>query len=386
MKNKEMAFLDSKAISAKGRPQIDIWDIDTHRILNRVEGKNHVFDCALKATNWSGCISKSMLCLTDSTREIDTQIPYVMGKVVGCGFPSQDGAGLYQGAYNAANQVLSTRTDNTVTWKFQYDFTSAQCNATIGTLGLTNQFGSAKSTHFSAYSSTYASNSQYFCDGRYQYTGVKTGVILKSDIYTGHEASIDLSSILGTSSSGYLYVGYEPETGYYHVYKFYNTPQWFVFSDNTFSSLLATYNVTFGDIAGYSFFVHNGQAYCLTSDHYQVLDYINNNSAGNFTLNAADLSATSYGNNYGYSSCIFVKGTNIATSTGLLNASTLKYDAFFNNGGFNSICPLESERLLYNLHDCTYNCAVSAYKLPEPVTKTSSNGMTVTYELEVTYQ
>jgi hypothetical protein len=31
------------------------------------------------------------------------------------------------------------------------------------------------------------------------------------------------------------------------------------------------------------------------------------------------------------------------------------------------------------------NCAISKYVLPTPITKTSSNSMTVTYDLEITY-
>ena len=79
--------------------------------------------------------------MNNTNLSINTKYPYLFGQTVGYGKPSTAGTGLYRGAYNAANQVLRELSLDSVRWKFQYDFTTAQANdVPINVVGLTNQY------------------------------------------------------------------------------------------------------------------------------------------------------------------------------------------------------------------------------------------------------
>ena len=124
---------------AKGHPCIELKDPLTGKIKERIEGDNHVFTDALFSGWWSA-VSSAFMVLSDDDTPVDNNFPYMLGNVVGYGVPSQSGSGTYCGAYNSTNQILASMTPDKISWKFQYDFTTAQANGTIKSIGLTRQY------------------------------------------------------------------------------------------------------------------------------------------------------------------------------------------------------------------------------------------------------
>ena len=60
--------------------------------------------------NWNYYVDNVYMVLTDSTKDIDPNFPFLLGTPVGFGIPSNSGLGNYRGAYNSANQVLHAST------------------------------------------------------------------------------------------------------------------------------------------------------------------------------------------------------------------------------------------------------------------------------------
>lgn len=418
MNNYDIAKLKNmKPVHAEGRPCIMLTDPLTGKVKEKIEGKNHVFTESMLSGygyDWVQSVSQSYLCLTDSTEDIDAEVPYLLGQVQAYGIPSSGSKGLYQGAYSVTNQVLAKCGLGKINWKFQYDFTTSQANATFGTIGLTQQHDNGQKKMLSGYRVPSKYGTAYACltcDGRYNYAITTAGIITKYDIWLGTSTTIDVSAITGTTGM-VLTVGYAPDTERYYIYRYHSTAaniRMFMFSDSSFSTLLNTYspsNLQLG--SAFPMYVYNSVAYFFTlSKDYYYADFVNNGVLNSYTFPSTakcNIAGTNIGvESIGAGMCP-LKGTRIITGMGNMGYSQqIIFDLATNaivgyvfqtgNSSGNApfvACkyPISTERIVcvpFNTTDTYVSAAISAYKLPTPVTKTVANGMTVTYELEVTF-
>lgn len=415
---------------AEGRVRIDLTDPITRKVKNRIEGKNHIFEESLFLqhlyqsspnfqSSWPVGLSSMPCLLTNNTRDIDSDLPFVLGDLVGAGNPSSSGGGLYYGAYNAANQILALRSLDSIRWKFQYDFTTAQANGTIGTIGLTRQVSTisrGRSVDGWTPPSITGLSSYYTSEGRYQYRVSTAGVVTIYDVWNGTSSNVDVSAIVGTASGDVKGVAIAPATGKYYIYVYSSTAanrKLYKFSSNTFSNLEATYtvsNINFGSSSSsYPMFVYGDYIYIVGpgSGVFWKANFINNTAyttlAPNFGAGYAAIIGTPnysylYANSliqgnyflgYGgtdtiYPGVIFDMSTDtfvgiIAGISGAGSYGVTVHPYFTHKVPFVIASPTAAVTM-------EARTAVAAYKLPTPITKTTANGMTATYEIEVFWE
>jgi len=411
-------FKNIQPAHAEGKVCIDLTDPLTGKVKERVEGNNHVFTESLfssevSSTNfWMDGVSESFLCMNNTNLSINTKYPYLFGQTVGYGKPSTAGTGLYRGAYNAANQVLRELSLDSVRWKFQYDFTTAQANdVPINVVGLTNQY----TTNHSAKKYLLGSTTNNIAmatatnDGRYCYS-CSRGIVTVYDMYMGTTDTIDLSATIGTAV--YQQVAYAFDTGRCYIYVHASTPALrtlYEYDDITFSTLvntyiLTTFSQTLGSgVPGYvygdnlCFFNGNNVYYTdFVADTVPVTVQITPNN------NVMDTEMYSHSQYSNLSNCTCAMGTkyvfcgsgstssgsNVSRRGGIYDLATNEFVAYVYPPAANynlALCrhPITTEELICVSGYLYHNAAISAYKLATPVTKTSANGLTVTYELEV---
>lgn len=387
---------------AKGHPCIELKDPLTGKIKERIEGDNHVFTDALFSGWWSAVNSVYMV-LSDDDTPVDNNLPYMLGNVVGYGVPSQSGSGTYCGAYNAANQILASITPDKISWKFQYDFTTAQANGTIKSIGLTRQYQyNSRVVPISGFKipDDEHSYSRLTCDGRYTYSCTTAGVITKHDLYTNTSATIDISAIVGTSSSIYKNVGYASDTGKFYVLTYSSTVSdrhMYVFSNSTFSTLETTYSTSNIDFNIATIYIYGDYVFNLSGTaSVRYADFVNNTTPVSVSCSINNLISNNTIGSLYYGNCAWGKyiicGSNYSPSYDLV-IFDMSAKAFLGRlsqiyaDGSNSlpiyIYPLADTALFSSGAYCYNNAAIAKYILPSPVTKTSSYGMTATYELEV---
>ncbi len=393
-----------KPQAAVGRFCLDLTDPITGKVKERMEGKNHVFEDVLYAgagsTSWINATSQAWLVLNDSPLAVDPDMPYVMGQTVGYGRPSQDGAGLFRGAYNAANQKLAEWDFTSIRWKFQYDFTAPQAIGTIRQIGLTHQYNRALtkyqqsripiSAHYEAV--------QYTSDDRYSYNCSSSGIVSKYDNYLGTVSEIDISSLVGTLSNPR--VAYAPATGKYYIYDYWrpNKPV-YEFTDNTFTSLNETYEPTNSPYTNSNqLYVHDGCLYIVTDGAITKTDFVNDTAPvevlkiSDVRNNAAFLE-DSYANNFhpngamGVDSYIMCFSVETNTYKGLIfdmaTDSVVGYmSAGDNTNRAHCVHPLTTSRIFCSGNGAM-SAAITAKKLDADFVKPADRGMTETYELEV---
>lgn len=385
----------------------------TGKVIDKVEGKNHVFSNALLSKrssdrNWQSAVSTVHTVLTDSSDAVDTSIPYLRGNIIGFGIPSVSGSGDYRGAYNSANQVLAAQTIDSTRWKFQYDFTTAQANGTINTVGLTYQYSNNPVSILSAFNFPGIANStadRCTCDGRYAYSCTTEGVITKFDVHNNTSTTIDVSSIVGTSSSAYKNVGYAADTGKYYILTDSSTAserKLYEFSDDTFSTIVNTYevsNIAFGSYNA-PIYIYGNYIFQVNSIEIRYANFVSN------TAYTALLGSTAPSN--------LISGTSSIANLSSLSCAVGKFIfAGYASSGYRFLMfdmnakefvssmestytgasvkhlakyPLGSESIMCfsSISEC--RPAIAQYVLPNPITKTPDKGMTVTYELEVFWQ
>lgn len=388
---------------AKGHPCIELKDPLTGKIKERIEGDNHVFTDGLFSGWWSA-VSSAYMVLSDDDTPVDNNFPYMLGNVVGYGVPSQSGSGTYCGAYNAANQILASMTPDKISWKFQYDFTTAQANGTIKSIGLTSQYNtSGYKTPISGFRlpTDGRDYSMLTCDGRYTYSCTTAGVITKHDLYTNTSATIDISAIVGTASSISKNVGYASDTGKFYVLTYSSTVSdrhMYVFSNSTFSTLETTYSTSNIDFNTATIYIYGNYVFNLSSDAIvRYADFVNNTTpvSVSCSINNPIVNGTItelYGGNCAWGKYI-ICGCTYASNYDLV-IFDMSAKAFcgrlsqidYGHDSYDEpiyTYPLADTALFSSGVNCYNNAAIAKYILPSPVTKTSSYGMTATYELEV---
>lgn len=431
---------------AEGHFCLDLTDPMTGKIKKQIKGKNTVFLDQLFLGMWTSNfstsgytdyytlpwnamalgINRSILALNDAGPAPDPNFPFLMGQTIGYGKPSTGSLGTFRGAYNAANEVLGSFSDTKQRWKFQYDFTTAQANSgTILSAGLTKQYsylyggfsGITKHGLYDTSSNTslsaYASNSGRY--SAYISYGSTTGVVTVWDTVLKTKTDVDLVSILGTNSNERKYVGYAPNTGKWYLARYSGTTanrKVWVFSDQTFSNLETTYSVSnfsTGPTDTVPSYIYGNKIYILngaTSPWVYVLDFVANtlDTSKTFVWSSVKNNLI-YNEGYTTFSLTPSNGS-MGTQDGFFVFNKSKEYGFFYDAVNDTIKTFLSAKqingdgagmLLYPLIDNQIPCnidnitgrlgvlqgALTTYILPEPVTKTSANGMTVTYELEV---
>lgn len=124
----------------KGHCQVDYTDPVTGRVLERIEGDNHVFEDQFFARSFQEQCLQSTLLLTDGTAALDTSLPWIPGKPVGYANPSGAATGLFQGAYRASDSYIDVPTQNGTESLYVYDFLTSQIPGTIRYVGLTGAY------------------------------------------------------------------------------------------------------------------------------------------------------------------------------------------------------------------------------------------------------
>lgn len=402
----------AKDLHAEGFYRVELWDPRTRKIKERVEGKNYVWTDLLyngySGSLWGTCNSSLILALCDSDLEVDANWPFVMGTPIGYGKPSAAGSSTYRGAYNAAKQLLAYLTDQTsIKWKFVYDFTTAQANGTIKNIGLTHQYtgyyrSPLKMWQPGATSTTYNGCT---CDGRYSYSCSLAGIVTIFDGWNGTTSTVDVSAIVGTSTGTTKYVGYAPSTGHYYIWCYSATTgnrKMYEFASNAFAAAINTYsptNITHNSVCG--IYVYGTVMYCMQgSDTLATYDFSANTVGTTYQLSPNCVSVTeshataarldynsmAYGtyiicipasSTTKYCGGIFDMATNawIAHTAGLSTCNT----GLTHHPAYTNKVPCINEQ------PPRATTAICAQVLGSPVVKTSSYGMTATYELTVAW-
>jgi hypothetical protein len=409
-------------VYAEGRVCIDFTDPITGKTKERVRGKNHVFMDALRVAGWRGNISNMWTCLNDDGTAIDPDMPYLRGNTVAYGLPSLGSLGTYRGAYNAANQVLGLIALDSVQWKFQYDFTTTQGNdVAIKNAGLTRQFvsdtaGTIHNRPVPIQDFVRAGTLQtgdFTCDGRYKYSISTAGIVNKYDTWLGTSSTIDVSATTGTTSDVKT-IGYNPATQEFYIYVYSSTAgnrKMYKFSDNTFSSLMATYScsnagTSFGPTQ-YPIYVYGAYAFFFASLVIYKLDFTSNTVATIIELPSVRNYAVENEKTMIYAAPRLYSWTvplsdryvaagalsissryselpvfDLATETFVAVRAT-GYSSSFASYNATHFPKAEHQLPCFGSSAFYTDAALTSFILPTPVTKTSANGMTVTYELEV---
>lgn len=395
-------FKGMKPQEAVGKYCLDLTDPVTGKVLERMSGNNHVFEDVLYAgagnTSWISATSYAWLVLNDSPLAVDLDMPFVMGQTVGYGRPSQTGLGLFRGAYNAANQKLAEWDLTSIRWKFQYDFTGVQAIGTIRQIGLTHQYNRALAKYQQSRIPISANSSaaQYTSDERYSYSCSSSGIVSKYDNYLGTVSEIDISSLVGTLSSPR--VAYAPATGKYYIYNFGMTPKYVhEFTDNTFTSLNETYELTNPSyIISNQSYVHDGCLYTVTASAITKTDFVNDTAPvevlkiSDVRNNAAFLEHP-YANTFNANGAMGVDSYIMCFSAvtdaykGLIfdmaTDSVVGYMSAADNTA-HCVHPLTTSRIFCSSNGAM-SAAITAKKLDADFVKPADRGMTATYELEV---
>jgi hypothetical protein len=175
------------------------------------------------------------------------------------------------------------------------------------------------------------------------------------------------------------------------------------FSNNTFSTLVATYDcsnagTTFGAVEGYPLYVYGDFAYYSWTDITKI-NFVSNSAPTTIALPTIQNNAFEIGTNQTSItqgncplSTKYVKMGNGNTSTRVyvfdleVGAFVAQLRANASSSALSAHYPLHANNVPFS-YTGTVNIitesAITARTLTTPLTKTSANGMTATYELEV---
>lgn len=124
-------------IDAKGHCRIDYTDPITGKVLERIEGDNHVFMDQFMATDFQSNNLACSLLITDGDKELDTDLPWIPGRPIGYGNVDSAATGIYQGSFRSVDSYRNRITQQGVTSLYVYDFFTTQIPDIIRYVGLT---------------------------------------------------------------------------------------------------------------------------------------------------------------------------------------------------------------------------------------------------------
>ena len=136
---RDLTDLQKHLIGAElhGHCRVDYTDPITGKVLERVEGDNHVFMDQFMAQDFQGQALSAALLITNGEQSLDTDLPYLPGTPIGYGTPSSEATGIYQGSFRSVDSYRNRITQQGITNLYVYDFLTAQIPDTIRYVGLT---------------------------------------------------------------------------------------------------------------------------------------------------------------------------------------------------------------------------------------------------------
>lgn len=137
----DLSRLDGRVVQAKGRCRIDYTDPVTGKVLERIEGDNHVFTGQFCSASFQSSAFRSHLLLTDGAAALDTDLPWIPGWPVGYGLIGAEASGIYRGAYRSTASSPEVVTKSGVKGTYVYDFLPTQIPGPIGYIGLSGNYG-----------------------------------------------------------------------------------------------------------------------------------------------------------------------------------------------------------------------------------------------------
>lgn len=412
MRNKDVInFKTAKPFGAEGRVQIDYTDPVTGKVKERVKGHNHVFtDSLFAAQGWFDNLSTVPLWLSDNTSEIDTDFPFLLGNPIGFGVPGEGASGTYKGNWNSASGLLKQASLDSVSFKYVYDFAPSQVTEEVKSIGLTNQY--SRGRYYDAYKKIVISNlgRNYFSTAELFYNCymyyISVGVVHKVSMITGADTTVDISATIGTSTAS---IGVDSSNGKFYIKVYSSTAsdrKVYEYSDDTFATLANTYTVeSLSDSSPYSFGVYNKMLYWPASNTLYKLDLINDlyTSSNLLARNDAIYAYDSYisGKVTTYMRAVigkyFMCGAGVSYyQSAIIDLSTGEEVGLVSLGQSSAYAftrhPYDTGDKAVYQYISDYSSywyaksALTAYKLPvDAPERPAGYGMTITYELEVTY-
>lgn len=136
---RDLTDLQKHLIGAElhGHCRVDYTDPITGKVLERVEGDNHVFMDQFMAQDFQGQALSAALLITNGEQSLDTDLPYLPGTPIGYGTPSSEATGIYQGSFRSVDSYRNRITQQGITNLYVYDFLTTQIPDTIRYVGLT---------------------------------------------------------------------------------------------------------------------------------------------------------------------------------------------------------------------------------------------------------
>lgn len=394
----------------RGQAGVYLKNPRTGKIVDGQEGKNLVFTNGLFGDNWVQRFSKSRMVLTDSTRTLDINFPFILGKTIGYGDPSTAGMGLNRGSYDTSAQVLEERTWAGISWKFKYDFLTTQAIGTIGTIGLSQQHTTEPTLqkwdlmHLGR-SFTPKANLKDFKN----YYRLNYATLRIYDYITDTNTDLDLSAIIGANTDHR--VGRHATNGRFYIYTQINSEFVLIeFTDDTFTTVVETYPCNNANAGWFDngFVVYDGKViypYNNANAMLRYFNYINNTPYEEVQL-YRDPTLAKTNEQYPVNPCF-------RPSRGFMTYNSYLFSAFFSasyntsgNGGiifdlntmtqvgvhgapdytvtqhprFNFFMPCS----LHSNTGINYGaCALAGKKLAVPVVKTDQYALSATYEIYV---
>ena len=138
---KDISELQGRRVFAQGHCRVDYTDPVTGKVLERIEGDNHVFDYQLNQALFQNSVLKATMLLTSGNMDLDPSLPFIPGIPCGYGSIGSTATGIYRGAYRSTDSFQNRISANHVTNMYVYDFLSTQIPRKIGYVGLTAQHG-----------------------------------------------------------------------------------------------------------------------------------------------------------------------------------------------------------------------------------------------------
>ena len=406
--------------SAAGKYCIELKDPNTGRATKTVQGKNHVFSDSLRSDNLQ-ILDSIPLVLTDGTQNVMTDFPFLSGYPIGNGIPGYNGYENIRGAYESSAQILRNYrpATNSLYWKYRYNFTTTQANGSISSIGLTFQYMSSCARLGIIVSGTQWGGSNVLLnftnDGKYGYLVTRSGTnitISYVEPITNVWNNISISNFTYDSNYSYAVVFFS-DTGKYGIMKWSTSSSYksnnklYVYADNSFSALTATYtisNIPSAAIPNHCMYGYGNHIYIPSSSaKLYRYNYATDTQLDTVTFQlsaydpvsirpSASSDAELYKGTFAIGSRLYMfphqNGFVYDMGSENLIAITCEnpvmedyYNIWIRNVFNVNRPPLLVGRSGTNITE--YDQAITAKKLDSPITKTSANGMTVTYELEV---
>ena len=101
---KNFLLQEKNNLDAHGHCRIDYTDPLTGKVLERVEGDNHVFVDQF-VNNFQNTALRSTLLLTDGKSDLDTDFPWIPGNPIGYGNIDSSATGIYLGSYRSVDSI-----------------------------------------------------------------------------------------------------------------------------------------------------------------------------------------------------------------------------------------------------------------------------------------